>query len=44
MHAVRMVQEVTGLHRMLLCGVSKKAWHYALRLRSRNVSPDPEVQ
>ena len=42
MNAARMVQEVMGLNRALLCGVSKKAWYYAPR--PRNVSPDPEVQ
>ena len=43
MNAARTVREAMGLNRaLLLCGVSKKAWHYTPR--PRNVSPDPQVQ
>ena len=43
MKAVRTMHGTVSLNKaLLLCGVSKKAWYYTTR--SRNVSPDPEVQ
>ena len=43
MNAAHTVQEVMGPNRtLLLCGVSKKAWHYTPR--PGNVSPDPQVR
>ena len=43
MNAACKVQEVMGFNReLLLCDVSKEAWHYTPS--PRNVSPDPQVQ
>ncbi len=43
MKAVRTMHGTVSLNKaLLLCGVSEKAWYYTAR--SRNVSPDPEVQ